>query len=134
MPKKSNPTPAVPWPWAHFTPDELRCRCGCGRCEMDAAFMDKLEAARVAAGVPFVVTSGYRCPDHDRAVGTSSTPGAGPHTTGKAADIGWPPEKAFAILVAAVNAGLRGLGMHGRGRPAVRYIHLDDLEPRAWTY
>lgn len=128
--------PDLDWSrWPHFKASEFACRCGCGRADMDPDFLDKLEAARVAAGVPFVVNSGFRCPAHDAAVGTSGTPGAGPHTTGHAADIAFPAgPRSRAILGGAVAAGIDGLGLRAKGPDRGRYIHLDDLAPRTWNY
>lgn len=36
----------------HFTENELKCKCGCGRAEMDADFMVKLEQIREYWGKP----------------------------------------------------------------------------------
>ena len=52
----------------YFTTEEMECPC-CGVDNMHRAFVLMLDEARRLAGVPFVVTSGFRCPDHNRAVG-----------------------------------------------------------------
>ncbi len=50
-------------PWPHFSQTELTCHCGCGRQEMDAQFMEKLEGLRVAYGRPMTPPprSAVRC-------------------------------------------------------------------------
>lgn len=54
-----------------FSPSEFRCRCGCGAGieRMDGACLAMLEEARRLAGIPFVLSSAFRCPEHNRAVG-----------------------------------------------------------------
>jgi uncharacterized protein YcbK (DUF882 family) len=68
----------------HFTAAEFRCK-HCGKLIVDPKLIVKLEELRHAIGdKPIIVTSGYRCPVHNKAVGgvTNSQ-----HMQGKAADI-----------------------------------------------
>ena len=51
-------------PWQYFTMEELTCRCGCGRMEMDNDFMVSLVAIRREVGFALSVTSGFRCGNH----------------------------------------------------------------------
>jgi len=130
-----------------FTYDEFVCHCG--SCETDrplwyaepefSSFMETLMNIRRDLDFPFRITSGYRCPDYndqlyiDRAI--EAEPGKhrdGPHTKG-AADIGVSFERAYKLINAASHMGL-GIGIHQRGKVAGRYVHLDDLGPRIWTY
>lgn len=55
----------------HFSPVEFRCKCGCGAGmeKMDADLLHLLDEARDLAGTPFSLTSAYRCPKHNKAVG-----------------------------------------------------------------
>ena len=71
-----------------FSREELQCRCGeCGYlCKMDEAFMMYLEELREKFSKPLYLSSGFRCPAHNRKVSSSGSPN-GPHTTGKAVDI-----------------------------------------------
>ena len=117
--------------WAdivHFNPSEFTCSC-CGVEQMDADFMRKLDAVRATFDFPFIISSGYRCPEHNQAV--SSTGPSGPHTTGKACDIALSYESARAALVPLATA-FSGIGINQKG-PS-RFIHVDDLDPRIWTY
>ena len=122
--------------WPHFTRDELACKCGCGKMDMDAEFMDTLEDLRDAVG-PLPVTSGYRCQAHDMRVGGSSRPGGGPHTTGKAVDIAITGELAYSLVASAFSRGFDGIGVSQRSGRA-RFIHLDMASdrprPRVWSY
>ena len=58
-------------PLRHFSPVEFRCKCGCGTGmeKMDADLLQMLDEARDLAGIPFPLSSAYRCPKHNKAVG-----------------------------------------------------------------
>lgn len=122
----------------HFSDNELKCKCGCGRAEMDQRFMRRLEELRVAFGRSMPVTSGFRCPGHNAKV--SHTGDAGPHTTGKAVDIQISGDSAYYLLLLAFQMGFTGLGISQRGAHAGRFVHIDDLpvdqypRPRVWSY
>lgn len=123
--------------WKHFTADEFKCRCGCGRNEIDSAFVDMLDELREVCGFPLRVTSGYRCAKHNAEV--SSTGDDGPHTTGRAADLAVARKQAYEVLMWAARMGFTGIGVKQHG--AVRYLHLDTLpaaegqpRPTLWSY
>lgn len=121
--------------WPDFTLEELTCRCGCGQALMDPAFMEKLEALRRQLGFPLPVTSGYRCPAHNLAVADSGADG--PHTTGKAVDIGVSRVRATQLVAAALAAGFAGVGVKQHGPESGRMVHLDMTdrpEQILWTY
>jgi len=132
----------------HFTYEEFRCKCDdCfakvitpGRGNTDdrewfqapefRAFMELLMIARRDLGFPFIINSGYRCPLHNDAI--SSTGIDGPHTKG-AADIRASFERAYKLNAWAGEADM-GIGLNQTGDVAGRYIHVDNLGPRIWTY
>lgn len=118
----------------HFTAKELQCKCGCGMLPAQD-FMDKIERLRVSCGFSMPVTSAARCPEHNARV--SGTGRTGPHTTGRAIDLAVDRERAYMVLVAALNMGFTGIGIQQKG--ASRFIHLDDLpfaqgRPTVWSY
>ena len=47
----------------YFTVDEFNCQ-HTGENQMDPEFMEKVDKLREHCGFPFVITSGYRSPDH----------------------------------------------------------------------
>ena len=110
----------------YFNLAEFRCKC-CGQAIMDAAFLARLDRARERAGVPMQITSGYRCPRHNAAVGSTSIN----HTSGKAADILAPngPVRGK-ILRGLYQAGFRRIGV------AKDFIHADitDGVESCWLY
>lgn len=123
----------------HFkleTDPKLTCSCGCGMLP-EQSFMEKVEQLRVAVGFPLPVTSAARCPDYNSQV--SSTGRTGPHTTGRAIDLGVSGSRAHSVLASALMAGFTGIGVSQKG--AARFIHLDDLpngpgcpRPYVWSY
>lgn len=116
----------------HFRKEELYCRCGC-KLLPKQDFMDKVEALRVKLGFPFQVTSAARCPEYNAKV--SSTGLTGPHTTGRAIDIGIRGKDALRLVHAALEAGFTGIGVQQKGLS--RFIHIDDLQegrPTIWSY
>ena len=117
--------------YPNFERHEFEC-AHCGKAEMDELFMTKLQAIRTRAKFPFVINSGYRCPEYDASIG-----GKGNHTTGRAVDIGVSGDKAHALLRFSV-ASMSGVGVNQTGPRSSRFIHLDDLvnkaRPTAWSY
>ena len=67
----------------HFSEEEFACPC-CGYQDMSLDFVEELDKARSEAGVPFVISSGYRCEKHNEEVGGVS---GSAHTKGLAVDI-----------------------------------------------
>lgn len=128
--------------WSHypnFTEDEFRCRCGCGRADMDPRFMKKLQDARTELGFAFPVSSGFRCPDYNERISTTGR--SGPHTTGHAVDIAVSGNRARRIIGTSDLLGFTGLGAKQHGPYDKRFVHLDDLQPHqhmprphTWTY
>ena len=125
----------TPSRWTYFTVEELTCHCGCGQMKMDGEFMLKLVALRDLFGAPLKISSGYRCPAHNAAV--SSTGDAGPHTTGKAADVLIARVGATGLVRVALGMNFRGVGIKAHGPDSGRIVHL-DMVPRPdqilWTY
>jgi len=121
-----------------FSRRELECRCGCGRAEFDKGFLYMLRTFRVEAGLPMVVSSGCRCPEHN--VKASKTGPDGPHTFG-AVDILCYGDRARQWSWLAAELGFTGIGLHQRGPHAQRFLHLDMIQPGGkhprpwlWTY
>ena len=113
----------------NFDISEFACRC-CGENHMDDLFLEKLDLARDMAGVPFIVNSGYRCPSHNKVVGSSSDN----HPSGCAADIrAIDSGSRLLVLHGLLKAGFRRIGLHKS------FIHADTMDtvgkPEAcWFY
>lgn len=105
----------------YFKTDKMiDCPCGCGMAIENEELWDKLEAARVIAGVPFVITSGARCPWYnDVKKGFSKTSS---HRLGLAVDIATPDSTTrFKILKALFAAGFTRIGYNG----PKKFLHVD---------
>ena len=118
-----------------FSEKELSCK-HCGKNKMVPSFMQKIVKLRRELNFPFVVTSAYRCPAHNKKVSTTGEDG--PHTTGRAIDIAVQGDLAYRLVAAALREGFTGIGVSQKGTS--RFIHLDDLDaveharPRIWSY
>ncbi len=121
--------------WRHFRLEEFVCKhCGAGPMSFD--FITRLDVLRGIVGFPLSITSGYRCPEHDKSIG-----GAGVHPLGCAADIPVAGARQDQLVRAAINMGFQGIGINARGDWPGRFVHLDDLQtsdthprPRIWSY
>jgi uncharacterized protein YcbK (DUF882 family) len=67
----------------HFKLREFQCRC-CGAVKLSSDLLTLLELMRNAWGGPLTITSGYRCPGRNKAVGGAAR---SLHLHGAAADI-----------------------------------------------
>jgi len=96
---------------------------------MKQEFLDMIDIARGISDVAYIITSGYRCPAHNAAVGSTSTN----HTKGLAADI---------VAVDGPTRGkiLRGLYLAGFKRIGISFkrgfVHCDinNGPESCWDY
>jgi len=99
-------------------------------CNMKEDFLMNLDIAREVAGTPFIITSGYRSPSHNKKVGGVKNSS---HTKGYACDIRVDNSlQRHKILVALMSVGFARIGI------AVTYIHVDMDENKTqdviWVY
>ncbi len=107
----------------YFKPHEFECKCGCGLNNVSDELIDLLDAAREEAGVPFIITSGCRCGEHNRKVGGSENSA---HLRGLAADIRVSGSQArFKIKKALYSNGAKRIGHHKL------FVHVDVDESLA---
>jgi uncharacterized protein YcbK (DUF882 family) len=105
---------------------------------MDTNMIGILDDMREQAGFKYPIRSGYRCPEHNERV--SSTGLTGPHTTGKAVDIGVRGQEAHEVVRLAFELGFSGIGVSQKGNMHKRFIHIDMLNtpgrfrPTVWSY
>ncbi len=114
----------------HFTEEEFQCNCGCDSVEMDGTFIIRLEKARQLAGIPFRISSGFRCAKYNTRVGGVDSSA---HTVGLAADIFARDSKTrYTILKSLLGSGFTRVGV------ADTFLHVDfdDDKPSEvmWTY
>jgi len=115
----------------YFRIEEFLCPCCLeGRGRMDQNFLAQIEWARELAGVPFIITSGWRCSRHNERVGGKATSS---HLKGLAADIRIDSSRdRFLVFRALLRAGFCRIGI---GRD---FIHVDTDPDKAhdliWIY
>lgn len=94
------------------SPDEI----GSGS-KMNKTFLEKLDYARHNAGVPFVITSGYRTEERNKLVGGRV---GSSHLKGLAADISYTGSRErFLIINSLLDVGINRIGIHKS------FIHCD---------
>jgi len=98
--------------------------------KMDKTFLLRLDEARERAGIPFIINSGYRTPEHNAKIGGKPNSS---HLKGLAVDISVTNSRQrFIILNALLDVGFTRIGI------ADTFIHVDlDSEKSKeviWTY
>lgn len=98
--------------------------------QMDEIFILMLHEARIFAGIPFVIVSGFRSSTYNKKVGgvMNST-----HLTGIAADIYYKDSKqCFTIIDALLHVGFNRIGINNNS------IHVDFSKTKPqnviWNY
>ena len=105
---------------ANFNLTEFACR-HCGAVKIDPALVTRLQQLRDRVGRPIIITSGYRCEAHNRAVGGATD---SQHLLGKAADIqveGMAPDT---LAAHAEAIGFGGIGIYSN------FVHVDTRAGR----
>ena len=117
----------------HFNVREFRCQCGSSHETLIASeLVDKLEALYTTLNCSkIIVTSGYRCPEHDKAVGGTSS---GQHTKGTAADVCCYGQDGQPISSKTVCCKAQDLGFTGIANitSSYQYTHLDVRTSGRW--
>ena len=117
----------------HFNAREFRCQCGQPHETLiTSELIDKLEALYATLNCSkIIVTSGYRCPEHDKAVGSTSS---GQHTKGTAADVCCYGQDGQPISSKTVCCKAQDLGFGGIANitSSYQYTHLDVRTGYRW--
>lgn len=104
-----------------FKLEEFKCKC-CGKVQMDKDLLFRLDHARWIAGIPFIITSGFRCEDYNRSIGGRENSA---HLTGKAADIYVKnSNQRYKTLSALLIAGFKRIGL----RQDFIHVDVDDYK------
>lgn len=112
----------------YFEAKEFLCPCGhCNGGTINPRLLELLDRIRDWVKFPMKVTSGFRCPEHNKAVGGVAN---SYHLSGEAADISAPTgSDKFALINAALGVGITGIGIKSD------MLHFDIRPiPAIWTY
>ncbi len=117
----------------HFNSCEFRCKCGKEHeFNVSDELVQKLEQLYAALNCSkIIVTSGFRCPAHDKAVKDSGT---GQHTLGNAADICCYGQDRLSISSKVVCCKAQDIGFSGIANitAAYQYTHVDVRPTGKW--
>ena len=109
----------------YFTVVEFECSCkscqekGGSWFNMNSKVVDRLDQARNLAGCPFIIRSGYRCKEHNLAIGGRV---GSSHIRGLAVDIAYNGSRQlYQIVNALLMVGFCRLGISKTGK----FIHAD---------
>ncbi|PQO23989.1 peptidase M15 [Rhodobacteraceae bacterium WD3A24] len=116
--------PDADWWWQDFSPAEIAC-CGTGKLLVHEEALDTLQALRDRLGKPLIVTSGYRSPEHNRAVGGATR---SKHMEGTAFDISMTNQEPHTFEREARAVGFKGFGTY----PRSNFMHIDLGPERSW--
>jgi hypothetical protein len=116
--------PKDKWRWKNFSPRELACK-GTGSIRVDEVALDKLQELREKLGIPLLVTSAYRSPEHNKKVGGAKE---SYHMRGVAFDIRMENQDPHGFELAAREVGFRGIGYY----PKQGFMHIDIGPERTW--
>ncbi len=119
----------------NFKESEFECKCGCGTNNMSQKHITWLDYARDLAGVPFVITSGCRCFQHNLDEGGSvdSSHIADDKKECTATDIKCNDSRSrFKIVQSLITANFNRIGI------AKTFIHVDSDKSKGqvviWVY
>lgn len=98
----------------NFRWSELACRCGCDKMLCDPKALDMLQEARDYYHLPIILTSAYRCFDHDSSVRKErEQERTGEHYEGFSFDIAAPTSRQrLQIIRACLDAGFHRIGIN----------------------
>lgn len=113
----------------YFSKKETSCKCGCGMNISDD-LREMLDIARAYSKIPYVVTSGARCKEHNEREEGSPTSS---HLKGLAVDLRADDSRErFLILAGLIEAGFTRIGI------SEEFIHVDIDEDKSgevtWLY
>ncbi len=104
-------------PSLYFDETEYACKCPCNVAYVEPRLLDVMDRARRIVGRPIIITSGFRCPEHNKAVGGKPESA---HLTGEAWDIlAETSRDRFRLLQAFFSLGVQRIGI------GQAFLHID---------
>lgn len=116
--------PKDKWYWPDFSPREMASKRE-GALKLNTEAMDKLQALRNILDVPCLITSAYRSPLHNKAVGGATF---SEHLKGTAFDVRMENHNPAHFEKCARKVGFTGFGFY----PKSGFMHIDIGRARDW--
>jgi len=115
----------------YFKRGEFNCKCGCNTNYIDDDFLNAIDSARRISGIPYRISSGYRCENHPLSVKNPTSS----HVKGIASDIKFTNGKNLALIMSGLGgAGFERFGIDFKNK----FIHADldqtKVSPTIWGY
>lgn len=101
----------------HFKLNEFQCPC-CHNVKLHPELFTRLLALRNEWGRPIIITSGYRCPEHNTAVGGEKN---SLHRAGLACDIKAAEKEQEILKILPLKHGFSKILCY----PERKYMHID---------
>ncbi len=103
-------------PWKYFTPEEVE--------GLNNDFVELLDRAREIAGIPFIITSGFRTPEKNQSLVGAVSDSA--HLKGLAVDLAVADSHEVAVLLDAAKAvGITRRGIYVNANFEPTHVHID---------
>lgn len=116
----------------NFRVSEFSCHgkgC-CSTVKIDPKLADYVQKIRDHFGQPVTISSGYRCPTHNKAVGGASK---SRHVEGMAADIVVKGVAPAEVAKYAESIGIKGIGLYETPKDGY-FIHIDTRTVKSFWY
>lgn len=114
----------------YFKKEEFACKCGCGRAAISSRLLLRLDKARELFGGAIHINSGYRCENHNKAIGGKQDSA---HLAGGAADLSCVNSRdRYHLLCALLASGFNRVGI----TPTFFHVDIDESKsPNViWLY
>lgn len=117
----------------NFQISEFKCKCNNSTCTCtwhDPLLSDYLQKIRNHFGKAVTITSGYRCPSHNTAIGGATN---SYHTRGEAADITVKDTTPAEVAKYAESIGIKGIGLYETNTDGY-FVHIDTRTTKSFWY
>lgn len=116
----------------NFNSTEMDCH-GSGCCSttlINETLVEYLQKIREHFGKPITITSGYRCPTHNKRIGGAT---GSRHSKGDAADIVVSGVSPVEVAKYAESIGILGIGLYNTSSDG-HFVHIDTRTTKAFWY
>ena len=116
----------------NFNSTEFDCHGSgcCNQTEIDPKLVEYLQKIRDHFKKPITITSGYRCPVHNKNIGSGT---GSRHVKGQAADISVKDVKPAEVAKYAESIGILGIGLYETSVDG-HFVHIDTRTTKAFWY